>query len=697
MSRLLPLSVRAAMVVSFIAIGAASAQITPQYTQVYASDSMRLWAPALSPDGRWIAFAGVVPGSETQLIYVIPSNGGTPVAVTQGKGIDGMPLWFPKGDAILFHSSRVRGNLMTIRIDPRTGHAAGVPERVTAEQVDVQSFAISPNGQEIAIGVRTPKGTMPIKIVPATGGTSRTVAEIPQPAPQILWREAGTLELSTPNPATQQLSVMRVSTKGGEPQLVRQIDQASGFSVLGPDYILRGARIRVNADTLGTVSVTTRSGDTVARFDTKGSWSGGAGGGFINRIRTTTNPDVVLMATSHPPTVARYATIDGGGSPKDLRKVADTAYADLPVGFTPDSKSVYLQESHRGKIELRIVPLSGGGSASRVIPIGSGMQEIFPTTDGRYAYVLTGHGRDSERLLRLLDFKSGTMTKISDHLRFYYLKVPRGSDDALFMETSGPQAVLRHFAPGAPLATIASVDTLHTRLPLFQSEYYFVGGIAFTRSNDDTTSLYVQRGNTPRLLATVRGTIPYFALSPDSRALFYTIAVKEGSTTHRSGQLLALDDNLQAVGAAREVLKDPVDFDGAAWSPDGQTLVVGTMTRVRSDTSVTIQFLSRAGTITRAVELPRTVGFRESAFVWSKDNTRVFVLMSDPIGLHMDVWRVGSAPNDRPVSFASRDQNTIWDFVLSPDEKTVAYSAELPSHYAIWKVTLPGLSAARAP
>lgn len=58
------------------------------------------FAPAWSPDGRWIAFMSTRSGSRQ--IWLIPTSGGKARKVTSFKGVSGRPVWAPNGRWISF-------------------------------------------------------------------------------------------------------------------------------------------------------------------------------------------------------------------------------------------------------------------------------------------------------------------------------------------------------------------------------------------------------------------------------------------------------------------------------------------------------------------------------------------------------------------------------------------------------------------
>lgn len=65
---------------------------------------MQAGLPRWSPDGTQIAFAGREPGKSWE-VYVVPAEGGNPVAVTTGDNDDLDPTWSPDGEELAFGGS----------------------------------------------------------------------------------------------------------------------------------------------------------------------------------------------------------------------------------------------------------------------------------------------------------------------------------------------------------------------------------------------------------------------------------------------------------------------------------------------------------------------------------------------------------------------------------------------------------------
>ena len=88
-----------------------------------------------SPDGRWLLLEIQNNDSESTDAtdeWILPSNGGRALQITNESGFDGHPEWSPDGSAISFLSDRIGElNLWKQRINLQTGIREGVPEQVT--------------------------------------------------------------------------------------------------------------------------------------------------------------------------------------------------------------------------------------------------------------------------------------------------------------------------------------------------------------------------------------------------------------------------------------------------------------------------------------------------------------------------------------------------------------------------------------
>ncbi len=105
--------------------------------------------PRISPDGRFVAYVVTTmdfdeDASDSE-IWVVRTDGGEPVRLTQHAGRDNGPRWAPDGTWLAFLSDRGE-ETQVYGIRPDGGEAWPV----TDWPAGVQSFRISPDGQRVA-------------------------------------------------------------------------------------------------------------------------------------------------------------------------------------------------------------------------------------------------------------------------------------------------------------------------------------------------------------------------------------------------------------------------------------------------------------------------------------------------------------------------------------------------------------------
>jgi TolB protein len=107
-------------------------------------------APAVSPDGRWIAFAKGTPGGLGD-IYIMNAAGGELVNVTNSPYEDGFPAWSPDGTELVFTSTRFDqpGNVPNTDVY-RIGRDGTGERRLTTDPAEDLTPTWSPDGELIA-------------------------------------------------------------------------------------------------------------------------------------------------------------------------------------------------------------------------------------------------------------------------------------------------------------------------------------------------------------------------------------------------------------------------------------------------------------------------------------------------------------------------------------------------------------------
>jgi eukaryotic-like serine/threonine-protein kinase len=173
---LLVVIVTVAMVVYWQERPKAERTMTAELTQLTTERGCSV-EPAISPDGRWVAYASDRGGSGNLDIWTHPVGGGKPAQLTHGPADNHEPAISPQGSSVAFRSERDGGGVYLVS-------AAGGNERRIADYGRRPRF--SPDGQWIAYWVGPPgvspvtfspvtDGAFKIYVLPTAGGTPRQI------------------------------------------------------------------------------------------------------------------------------------------------------------------------------------------------------------------------------------------------------------------------------------------------------------------------------------------------------------------------------------------------------------------------------------------------------------------------------------------------------------------------------------------
>ncbi|MBI4472913.1 MAG: S9 family peptidase, partial [Acidobacteria bacterium] len=109
--------------------------------------------PQFSPDGKWLAYTVSDWDRENDRmvshVYLISSDGGRPIKLSNGEKGESSPQWAPDSSEIAFLADRDKGNqIWRIRV------GGGEAEKLTSEENPVSAFRWAPDGKRIAFITR---------------------------------------------------------------------------------------------------------------------------------------------------------------------------------------------------------------------------------------------------------------------------------------------------------------------------------------------------------------------------------------------------------------------------------------------------------------------------------------------------------------------------------------------------------------
>ncbi|HEV7242523.1 MAG TPA: LpqB family beta-propeller domain-containing protein [Thermoanaerobaculia bacterium] len=367
------------------------------------------YSPAVSPDGKLIAFASSRDGE--QRIWLKQVAGGSEVALTAGR--DDFPRFSPDSSAILYiHADGTAVSLWRIpavggearkilddvasadfsrdgtriaflrnasgaaRTDVWVADADGSNARLlAATDVGAAHPRWSPDGKQIAIV--TPRGGRVMQSVilfDAATGTSKALATPPKAGEvsSIVWTADGRHVVYVRAESVE-------AVVGSSAKVVRHDVRSDTSEVIGWSSH-NGVMLDLLDD--GRIVLDARS----PRDNLREIWKGVTEEKWITRGNSSDRqpayaPDgkAVLFSSNRSGNLDLWLTTSDGG----VRRLTDDASEDWDPGFTPDGKSIVWSSGRSGNLEIWIANADGSG-ARQISADGVDAENPSATPDGQW-------------------------------------------------------------------------------------------------------------------------------------------------------------------------------------------------------------------------------------------------------------------------------------------------------------------------
>lgn len=360
--------------------------------------------PTLSPDLRWLVFVRQVSNQQTELV-IRPLSGGQERVLAAGKASHFAPGFNPQGDRLLAISSMARRDeadghlyLVSAPFDTRSGTLTGPLRQVSLVPIRLgglmSQYSVSPDGRSVAF-IEDADG-MPIRLVPTTGGTVRTLA-----GPSAVRRNSVTWSPDgkavsyvewSPGPGDQ--TRWSVAIDGSSPRVVGR-RSSGGMGVLSPDN-----RYAFGLDRDGrhsTIRVMTPEGQVVGRLPV---WGGRympvAGGKYLVGQSVNDTAPIKLLPVS-------------GGATRQLS--GGNGY-HWPDGWSADGSSLWISTGvGPDSINLRWIEVTPAGEKRREMSLPPGTTAVAQN-DEYFVYATLPSSFPDTRIYRV-SLRNGTRRELA--------------------------------------------------------------------------------------------------------------------------------------------------------------------------------------------------------------------------------------------------------------------------------------------
>ena len=349
----------------------------------------RISQPRFSPDGKWIAYVVTVidkeKNSRNSDIWMIPSQGGTPIRLTNHEKGDSSPCWSPDGKYLAFISGREEKSQIWL-----FNTLGGEPYQLTKMNNGVNSFVWSPDSSAIAFIAKDPE--------PEKEGEEEKEKEKKKKPDVIVVNRLQHKRDRAGYLGDKRNHIWIIPAEGGEPKKLTdgQYDEQSiSFSPDGKEILF--------------VSNRTENPDANHNTDI---WAVEVDSGKIRQVTTNVGPDsnpslshngkyIAYLSNTNFHSIGYDTTFlwlvpAEGGEPIKLTAKLDRNVRSKPI-WSPDDKHIYFVLEDSGNLHLCRMP-SSRGEIERVIVGERVARNPIISPDGQYLAFILGETMSTPEL-----------------------------------------------------------------------------------------------------------------------------------------------------------------------------------------------------------------------------------------------------------------------------------------------------------
>ena len=535
----------------------------------------RSFAPAISPDGKWIAYVSNARGPTDVWVQFVA--GGEAANLTEKTGltvaartdIGGLDI-SPDGTQISFAASPAGGAVTEYTTYFVPAPLGGLPHKVFERGLGAR---FSPDGRRIAFARPGGGGGDAIVVCNADGGDEKEIYRTSNHAHHPAWSSDGRFVYFHYSISTflgQPTEIWRVAAAGGAPERVVATSRLAAFPAPMPDG--NGLVYAANADS-AEIGLWWLAGSGRVRAH---RLTIGAGEYIEPRISADGHLIAATLLDSRR-ALFRY-TLDGGGSPNRL---SDAGLGDIEPALSPAGDRLAWSSARSGNRNLWIG--SADGTGARPLTTGNALDETPAfSPDGRQVAFVSD--RSGKRAIWLISSEGGTprelhAVEVVDLLTWspdgkeILFCAPKGENQGLYRLSVADSRVTP-----LPTPTGARAPAWNPRQPLIA---YLVQEPASADPKPRRNRIaFVDPDGKPRFEELPPGPAISNGLltwSPDGRRL-----LAAARWTSLAQELYAMDPT--APDPYRSIVKFPLGTGvlGATWSADGSSIVIA-LEEPRSD------------------------------------------------------------------------------------------------------------------